>query len=136
MVVVSIAFMFVFFFKQKTAYEIVEAVAVTEPDLRERAGIRNVVHLHAKARGALYARLDAENRPVQVRSEDQLIQQWIRSPWKADADAVEGFIGVGSDEFANRRNDGDNRFARISRQHHNILRNDPAAKVRDSDRRL
>ncbi len=113
-----------------------QPVAVAEPDLRERTGIRHVVHLHMQPRGSLNARLDARHRPVQIRREDKLFQNRIGATRKADANAVEGFFTVRSHQLANRIDNRLNRLIRIIRQRNDILRNNLAAKIRHRNRRL
>ena len=80
--------------------DIVRAVAVAEPDLGERAGVGGVVHLDPQAGGALDARVEAEHRPAQVGSEDELLQMQVRAAGQADADALEGAVGVVGDQLA------------------------------------
>ncbi len=116
--------------------EVVQAVAIAEPDLGERAGVGYVVHLDVQAGGALNAGFDARYRPVQVGGEDEFFKQRIGAAWKTDADAIKRFVAVGRDQLANCRDDALDRLGRIGRQRDDILGDDLAAKVGDRNRRL
>src|SRR5260370_23666731 len=74
--------------------EVVQAVAIAEPDLGEGAGVGYVVHLDVQAGGALNAGFDARYRPVQVGGEDEVFKQRIGAAWKTDADAIKRFLPV------------------------------------------
>src|SRR5208283_3767165 len=91
--------------------QIVYAVAQAEPNLRQCAGVGNVVHNNRQAGGLFDTRLDAPNGPVDVGREYGLVEVGlielkIEAAWQTHANAVERPVSVVCNHLSDCIHDG------------------------------
>jgi hypothetical protein len=109
--------------------QVVQSVARSKPDFRQRAGVGNVIHHHRQSRGLFDMRLDVADRPIDIGGEHDLIEIGVESAGKIDSDAVERAIAMGSNHLAQRIENCSHHFFGILGKFDNLLGDNVAAKI-------